>query len=92
VYKLTVPVSVAPGADPWFDKFSVPLARLPVTELFPLTVKSPARFNENALIDPVVARLLNVGADGSLGRITLGSCFVVIPGPLNSSSYFPVAA
>ncbi len=92
VYKFTVPLLAAPGALPWFESVSVPLARLPTTLVLPLTVKFPVSVSENALIPPVELMLLNVGEAGSLGKITFGNCFVVIPGPLISISYFPGAA
>ena len=65
----------------------MPLARLPTTVVLPFTVRLPLSVNENALIAPV-----NVGEDGSFGRITLGICLVVIAGPEISISYFPGAA
>ena len=40
----------------------------------------------------VVVTLVKVGVLGSLGRMTLGICLVVIPGPLISIMYFPGAA
>jgi len=47
---------------------------------------------ENAEIPLVVVTLVNVGELGSLGKITLGICFVMIPGPLSSIMYRPGAA
>ena len=58
----------------------------------PLTVKFPASESENAEMPLVVVTVVKVGAVGSLGRITLGICLVVIPGPLISISYRPGAA
>ena len=87
-----MPLLAAPGAVPWFERFSVPLARLPTTLVLPFTVRLPVNVREKALIPPVELKLLNVGEDGSLGKITFASCFVVIPGPLISISYFPGAA
>ena len=92
MYRFTVPLLAAPGALPWFESVSVPLARFPTTLVLPFTVRFPVNERENALIPPVELKLLNVGEDGSLGKITFGSCFVVIPGPLISISYFPGAA
>ena len=57
-----------------------------MTEVLPLTVRLPLRFRENAEMP------LKVGEDGSLGKMTLGSCFVVMPGPEISISYLPGAA
>jgi hypothetical protein len=54
---------------------------VPVTAVDPLTVRLPVSDNENAEISLVV---VNVGVLGSLGKVTLGSCLVVIPGPLIS--------
>lgn len=87
-----VPAPGAPGGVPTLVKFKALLARLPTTVVLPLTVRLPVRFREKALIPPVEEMLLKVGAEGSLGRITLGICLVTIPGPLISSSYLPGAA
>jgi hypothetical protein len=64
----------------------------PSTDAEPFTVRFPASVNENAEIPLVVVTVVNVGVLGSLGKITLGSCLVVIPGPLISISYRPGAA
>ena len=58
----------------------------------PCTVKLPASVSENAEIPLVVVTVANVGAVGSLGKITLGICFVTMDGPLISISYRPGAA
>ena len=65
----------------------MPLARLPTTVLLPHTVRLPFKLSEKA-----VMASLNVGEEGSLGRMTLGSCFAVMPGPEISISHFPGAA
>ena len=59
---------------------------VPATDADPLTVRFPVSDKENAEIPLVVVTVVNVGELGSLGRITLGNCLVVIPGPLISIS------
>ena len=82
-----MPAPAVPGGVAWLVMESVPLARLPTTVVLPLTVRLPLRFSENALMPPE-----NVGEAGSFGKMTLGICLVVIPGPEISISYFPGAA
>ena len=57
-----------------------------MTEVLPFTVRFPLRLRENAEMP------LKVGEEGSFGKMTLGSCFVVMPGPEISISYLPGAA
>src|ERR1043165_9901213 len=92
VYRFTLPVLAVPGGALWLVRLRVPLARLPRTMVLPFTVRLPVRFSENALMGPVEETLLNVGEEGSLGRMTLGICLVVIAGPLTSIMYLPGAA
>ena len=66
-----------------------PTVSVPVTAADPLTVRLPLSDNENAEIPLVVVTVVNVGVLGSLGKITLGICLVVIPGPSISISYLP---
>jgi hypothetical protein len=69
-----------------------PTDSAPVIAADPCTVKFPDSVSENAEIPLVVVTVANVGAVGSLGKITFGICFVVIDGPLISISYRPGAA
>ena len=61
-----------------------PTVSAPVTAVLPVTVRLPLSESENALMPLVVVSEVNVGALGSFGKITLGSCLVVMPGPLIS--------
>jgi hypothetical protein len=58
-----------------------PTVSEPTTAVEPLTVRFPVSDSENAEIPLVAVTLVNVGELGSLGKITLGSCLVVMPGP-----------
>src|SRR5579862_526946 len=49
-----------------------PTVSAPVTAALPLTVRLPVSDKENALMPLVVVSDVNVGALGSLGRMTLG--------------------
>src|SRR5258708_40013771 len=64
----------------------------PVTAADPLTVRLPLSESENAEMPLVDVTVVNVGVLGSFGKITLGSCLVVIEGPPISISYRPGAA
>ena len=70
----------------------MPPASEPATLAFPVTLRLPVRFRENALMAPVLETLEKFGAVGSLGRMTFGICRVVMPGPEISISYLPGAA
>ena len=54
---------------------------VPATETFPLTARFPASESEKAEMPLVVVTDVNVGEEGSLGRITSGKMRVVMPGP-----------
>jgi hypothetical protein len=64
----------------------------PVTAADPFTVRLPLSVSEKAEMPLVEVTVVKVGVLGSFGRITLGSCLVVIDGPLISISYRPGAA
>ena len=66
--------------------------RLPEALTLPVAVRFPVSVRENAVMPLVVLSVAKVGEVGSLGKITLGTCLVVMPGPLISISYFPGAA
>src|SRR5580704_449082 len=74
-------VAVQVFASPVEGIGAPPTVSVPVTAALPLTVRLPPSESEKALMPLVVDSDVNVGALGSFGRITLGSCLVLMLGP-----------